>query len=641
VLTRRKRSVLGLRSGLVLALVCGGLAGGCGNTKLVSGGPFTAVMQTPEGTLRYSLSKSVVEIEATVTEGASGKVTFDGNDFKVDTQLVRKDARAQVSISSTVDDSQFFTLRLDHGGSSDDSLSVEIGPNGLLKSVGAVSTSQITSVAKSVVTVAASVVAAVVAVALGPDPKKQAAALVCEKLAGDSGTPGRCALGPAPAPAPAPAPVRPGTTKAGTRAAEPKPDPAVRLTGCADKTVEASLSELSMQNLYFLARSPKHRRLWTDRRDTGARLDERLCQKAELERTAERATGKELEDVRAKLSMQALLIESARSDLRTAAEDLDAAVRTFQRDAGIDGQDRATVVRMRFELDEIPPPDGFRKAIVPDGPARVVGMTQTDVRALLKAYPRMLELYDRTGIALSLTPPPVSAQSPTIWSTDPPDAPKTRIYYRPSYTAALTTYATARTSDEQGGEQDLLRFFSVASDDVVHPKTPIIGFAFEPTSFAERKLALGFDDRGRLVKLEQSGRSSVAGAASAAAESVQIARDEYAATLAKIAEIQDTKRRLEQNDVITELDRLRKQNALLDARLELAGRRSNYDLVLEKKRIDAEVAAIQSRRALDGEKGASAVAAEVAELRGKLDQLTREMGELKNRAEETRHNPYP
>ncbi|MEZ4302845.1 MAG: hypothetical protein R3B70_48425, partial [Polyangiaceae bacterium] len=125
------------------------------------------------------------------------------------------------------------------------------------------------------------------------------------------------------------------------------------------------------------------------------------------------------------------------------------------------------------------------------------------------------------------------------------------------------------------------------------------------------------------------------GATAAVADAVQTARDEYATTLARIAEIQDTQRQLQQSDVITEIDRLRKQRDLLDARLELAGTRGSYDLLLERKRIDAELAAIQGRRALADERDATSLGQEVGELRTRLDQLARDLEEIKHRSEQS------
>ncbi len=632
--TKRRSLGLCLRAA-ALSLTLGAALAGCGGTRLTSGGPFSGAVTTPEGTVRYSLSKSVVTVEATVTHGASGKVTFDGDEFSVDTKLARKDAKAQISISSVADEDQFFTLRLEHGGSSDDSLSVELAPNGQLRSIGVTSTSQLGTTVKNVVTIAASVAAAIGAAALSGDPRRQAAALVCEKLSIEAGTPGRCpAASPTPAPAPSPAPPPPTRTKADTQAGTKAGATPTSLVTC-DRRTEQSLAELSTANLYFLARSPRNRRLWLDRRDAEGRLQERTCRRIELEQKVERAAAGDLGEARAKLFSQIQLETAARTDLRTASEELDTAVRAFQLETGIDGPTRTEVVRMTFDLNDIPSPDMLAGAVSPDPTTRVAGMTDAQVRAALKSFPRMLELYDRTGIALTLTPAPYIARGGTVWEVAEPGERKTHIYYRAAYTALLTTYATSRTSDEQGGEQELLRFFSVVSDEVIHPKMPVQGIAFEPAAFAERKISLGFDDKGRLVRYEQTGKSSVVGATTTAADALRTARDEYASTLSRIAEIQDTKRRLDQNDVLTEIDRLRKQRQLLDARLELSGTRGSYDLLLERKRIDAELAAIQARRSLAGERDAGAVSQEVGELRAKLDQLARDLEEIRHRTEAT------
>ncbi|MEZ4315436.1 MAG: hypothetical protein R3F14_46050, partial [Polyangiaceae bacterium] len=375
--------------------------------------------------------------------------------------------------------------------------------------------------------------------------------------------------------------------------------------------------------------------LFRDLRAAETRLTETTCRRTDLERQLGTAPTRDIADLTARIAIQVQLEASARADLRAVSEELDTAVRGFQIETGIDGPTTTETVRITFDLDEIPPPDILRRAASPEPPARTSGMTDTEVRTALRSFPRMLELYDRTGIALTITPPPYIARGGTLWEAATHDTPKTHIYYRPAYTATIATFATTRTLDEQGGQSELLRFFATATDEVIHRKMPVQGFAFSPTDFGERKISLGFDDRGRLIRFEQSGKSSVVGATAAVADAVQTARDEYATTLARIAEIQDTQRQLQQSDVITEIDRLRKQRDLLDARLELAGTRGSYDLLLERKRIDAELAAIQGRRALADERDATSLGQEVGELRTRLDQLARDLEEIKHRSEQS------
>ncbi len=509
---RQKRSARLRGAGVVLSLVCGALALGCTGTRLVSGGPFAGVVQTPEGTVRYSLAKTVVVVEATVTKGASGKVTFDGNEFAVDTKLVRTDAKAQVSLNAVVDEDQFFTLRLEHGDASDDGFSVELAPNGLLRSVGLASSSQIGATIRNVTTIAASVVAGVVAATLSADPRKKAAALVCEQLASEAGTPGRC---------PALQAITPGASASAERAPSPAPrrrTPTLQRRSRRprrSRDVTNAPRPRSAISRWRTSISSRARRNIAASGSTCARpkgvLLERSCKRAELERTAERATGKPLEDLRVRITSHRDLEYAARLDLRTASEELDLAVRRFQLETGIDGPRRTEVVRVTFDLDDIPPPDMLRRAALAEAPARVAGMADAEVRKALESFPRMLDLYDRTGIALTLTPPPYAARGGTVWSSDSTGPAPTRIYYRPSYTAVLTTYSTSRTADEQGGVQELLRLFSVASDDVVHRKMPMMGFTFAPEDFAERRVSIAFDAMGRLARFDQTGRSAAAG----------------------------------------------------------------------------------------------------------------------------------
>lgn len=572
-----------------LALFLTVLPVGCAGTQLVGGGPYGAQPAPSAGAVRYALAKSVISVEVTVTKQANGKVKLtrvdDVGDFSVDSEPKWKESKAKVSVLTAADDTQFFTLKLELGDASEDNLTVKTTPGGLLKSVEVGSISQAGAIVKSTVTFVASVAAVVAGAVLGPNELSDqvvGANVVCKRFSADAG----CTL-----------------------------------------HERATLSRLPLAALYFLAEKDAvaARRNWRRQRELEARVEHLRKERITVEDSIAKAGKPEVEVLKIKLGLITDALNTTRQELKTLTDAVDESFKTFQKKKKIDPESHQEDLRLTFDLNEIPPPGEFADSPI----GELEPSAARKVLAAKPAYARMLAFYDAAGIFLTLTERPQIVSALESPPAGDPSTPEGRIFYRQAHFATLSTYVKQVVADKGGEEKQVIRLTAATLEELVDPRAPALAITFEPKSFAQRKMSIEFDDRGRLVTVQQSGSSALAGATSAVADGFASARDAYAGTLSKIAEVQDTQRKIADSEILTEIDKLKKQKELLDARLDLSGTESSYDLLLEKKQLDAQLAALQGRAAVS----AAGDRAEIDRLKAQVDLLNQEIAIIKARQE--------
>lgn len=112
--------------GAGLALFLALMPAGCGGTQLVGEGPFLPSGPKPSaGVVRYSLAKTTVTVAATVGKQVSSTVSFGNGEFSFKKTTILKESKATVSLAAVPDETQFFTLRLEPGETSDDNLTIK------------------------------------------------------------------------------------------------------------------------------------------------------------------------------------------------------------------------------------------------------------------------------------------------------------------------------------------------------------------------------------------------------------------------------------------------------------------------------------------------------------------------------------
>jgi hypothetical protein len=120
---------------------------------------------------------------------------------------------------------------------------------------------------------------------------------------------------------------------------------------------------------------------------------------------------------------------------------------------------------------------------------------------------------------------------------------------------------------------------------------------FDTSAWAKRTVGVTFDDRGRPVRLDRSSGATAASVALAVTDATRGARDEYAASLGKLVEIQDARRKVELSGLTTKIEELKKKKESLDAQLALESGTANFDVLLQQNQLSADLSLLQSQYA--------------------------------------------
>lgn len=251
----------------------------------------------------------------------------------------------------------------------------------------------------------------------------------------------------------------------------------------------------------------------------------------------------------------------------------------------------------------------------------------------LARFSKAKAFFEQTGLLISMVA--LGAPPRTPASFVPVKGKNTvRIHYRQSEPRRVRVEATTEVKPALA-QLKLLSEFLV---DVILPGAAIQYVDFESSAWAQRNLALTFDDRGRPVRLERSGTSAGAAIAVAVSHATRTVRDEYATGLAKIADIQATQQKLETGAVNSQIEALKKKKELLDARLAVEGSASNFQTMLEQQQLQADIALLQARQTQSTALGTASQQLEIETLKLQLEQLKVQVDILKAQQEFERLN---
>jgi hypothetical protein len=282
-------------------------------------------------------------------------------------------------------------------------------------------------------------------------------------------------------------------------------------------------------------------------------------------------------DLAARITLQRAAVKDAQLHLASRQDALAKSLEAFLKSQSIGpGTPVSARTRVILELDELPR----------DG-AITEGMDDAAAQAALTATKSMANLYKSTGVVATLgtsgherlpAPLPDDASGKTV-----------TVCHRPTTPLRLRLFVKVKREGKETLQQTV-----DSIENVLHPFVPSACTSFKASSLGERKLALTMDDKGRLKRVERSGTSDVAALTASLSVAAAALRDEYAASLKKLEEVQTSSRNLKLGDLTTEADRLKKEKAVLDAKLDLDAGSANYDAVLSQRRLAADLAALQA-----------------------------------------------
>jgi hypothetical protein len=174
---------------------------------------------------------------------------------------------------------------------------------------------------------------------------------------------------------------------------------------------------------------------------------------------------------------------------------------------------------------------------------------------------------------------------------------------------------------------------SDANENIMYPTLPVACMTFSPSALADRSLAITFDDKGRPSHVERSAKSDIAALAAALASSAATLRDEYAATLSKLVDIDTSKRALALNDLTTKLETLKKQKDILDTQLTVEANTANFTTSLEQKQAEAALSGLQAQITLDVARASADQQRDIGQIKTALELLNKQIELLKAQIE--------
>ncbi|MDI1483676.1 hypothetical protein [Polyangium sp. y55x31] len=490
----------------------------CGGTRMIGSGPHAYGEAAPEG-IRYHLPKTLVEVGVRTTLTSRRSVSYEKNDaglyeFKVKSlPFDVEQSAATVTVLHVPDTREFYALHLEPGRTSDDSLTVETYGSGLLASINMESTGQEGQVLADTLEAAATIAGFLVGLA---DRGTEAArTFVCGKL---------------------------------------RADPSAAKFPCED------LEGLPMQTLYFLGANAEGRKLFLRGHELDAITSERRKTKREIEDKIGPADAKELAALESKRALLDASLRAALEERKEVSTAFEARLQAFAEEQRFAPESITRDVVRVFEVAEIPD-----EATLPEG------TKSADVPAKLANHPAMLELWNATRIAIALTPdrgaPPKTPKSVAPAEEEEAEG---RVFYRPSRAATLRLLSQGKIADPDEGRigesYEGIRIVDARRIDVMDPREPPATISFDPAAFAKRRLALGFDTKGRLVRLEQSSASTFPSASGAVADGLASASS--ALGVASVVDIAAKEPDLSTVDTLVQIERLRRQRQTLDAQIQ-------------------------------------------------------------------------
>jgi hypothetical protein len=344
-------------------------------------------------------------------------------------------------------------------------------------------------------------------------------------------------------------------------------------TACS-RPAPASPAELR----FFVQSNTRGCELWVALGRAETHLATQEAALASLQDQIPAARPDQIRDLTARIALQRAAVRDAKTSLSQRQDALAAELEKFLKSEGI-GAGEPKVQRSRFllELSDLPPDE-----TVTDG------MSIADVTTRLAGHPKALDLFKRGGVVATLGATKFSS-TPAAPADDATGKTVT-VCHRPATPLRLRLFVQARV---RGGAEQIQQSVD-AIENVLHPYVPAACTTFKASSLGDRKLALTMDEKGRLKRVERSGTSDAAALTASLATASAALRDEYAASLKKVEEIQTTSRNIRLADLGTEAERLKKEKAVIDAKLELEAGSINYETVLSQRKLAADLAALQA-----------------------------------------------
>ncbi|HWW60499.1 MAG TPA: hypothetical protein VN181_03940, partial [Thermoanaerobaculia bacterium] len=149
--------------------------------------------------------------------------------------------------------------------------------------------------------------------------------------------------------------------------------------------------------------------------------------------------------------------------------------------------------------------------------------------------------------------------------------------------------------------------------------------AIQKSDWAGRALSMEFGDFGVPKKLERTNGAALVAATGSLAGALTSLQNSYAESLEKVVAIQKNQREVADNDLLSKIDKLKKQKDLLDAQLATEGATASHDLVLQQQLAAQQLATLQAQLDLQKAQQGSEDQLDIADLKNRIAVLEQQL----------------
>lgn len=243
------------------------------------------------------------------------------------------------------------------------------------------------------------------------------------------------------------------------------------------------------------------------------------------------------------------------------------------------------------------------------------GMTVQQVEAALAQHKAAKEVFDRMRIAVTVES--YAAPTSPTGGSGTSSGKTVEICSRGSRPLQMRVLLFKADT----GAAAAIREISRSVEDIVHPAIPMVCQGFKSSAFADRKLAIAFDGKGRPQKIERAAKSDVAAVMAGVAAASTTFLSQASESLKSVEAIQASRRNISLDDLTTRAEELKRQKAVLDAQLQLQGAKATFESALSQQKLQADLNELNAEIQLASAEDSREVKAELDRLKLTLEQM--------------------
>ena len=310
---------------------------------------------------------------------------------------------------------------------------------------------------------------------------------------------------------------------------------------------------------------------------------------------ADKSTAKESDQVKVRIDFIQDSMARMKKELSVLDESFDSMSSQFNTSLGLGVSKKEVVVEEVFDLSELIPLGTAEK-----GDNKIKFLERLSSAEESK-YEKMLRFFTDTNLLVEIEPlssiVDYTALSNKVKSKHDDEA---LIFYRQQQPLTIRALHLRSEKDDVGNVVVSLTPFYLKDHSLVHGDSVPAYVTFDENSFAKNEIGLSFSPNGNsvLTKVERKSFSAGEAAAKAMSEGFTEASNTLVSASGKLVDLQANQVKIAAHKDNLKIQELEKQKQIIDQRIALQQSAVTEDILVEKKKVEEELAALKQKQEL-------------------------------------------